>query len=144
MRLQDKYAVLFIGIIDTKVMKIRYVNASMADPIIITRAPGGYKVKPLGSNCSLIGIIDLDDIKQEEAPLYRGDVLLMASDGVSEVMDESGVELGDTELYMNTVKNSAHKSAKHFINDIADLVLEYNGDKKLRDDVTMLAAKIEE
>ncbi len=144
MRLQDKYAVLFIGIIDTKVMKIRYVNASMADPIIITRAPGGYKVKPLGSNCSLIGIIDLDDIKQEEAPLYRGDVLLMASDGVSEVMDESGVELGDTELYMNTVKNSAHKSAKHFINDIADLVLEYHGDKKLRDDVTMLAAKIEE
>ncbi len=144
MRLQDKYAVLFIGIIDTKVMRIRYVNASMADPIIITRAPGGYKIKPLQSNCSLVGIIDLDEITQEEAPLYRGDVVLMASDGVSEVMDDTGVELGDTELYMNTVKNSAHKGAKHFVNDIADLVLDYNGDKKLRDDVTMLVAKIEE
>ena len=64
--------------------------------------------------------------------------------GVSEVMDDSGVELGDTELYLNTVRNSAHKSAHHFINDIADLVMEYNGDKKLRDDVTMLVAKIEE
>lgn len=144
MRLQDKYAVLFIGIIDTRFMKIRYVNASMADPIIITKAPGGYKIKPLQSTCSLVGIIDLDEVIQEEAPLYRGDVVLMASDGVSEVMDESGVELGDTELYLNTVKNCAHKSAKHFINDIADLVLEYNGDKKLRDDVTMLVAKIEE
>ncbi|HOF84510.1 MAG TPA: SpoIIE family protein phosphatase [Treponemataceae bacterium] len=144
MHLQDKYAVLFIGIIDTKVMKIRYVNASMADPIIITRAPGGYKIKPLQSTCSLVGIIDLDEIVQEEAPLYRGDVVLMASDGVSEVMDESGVELGDTELYMNTVRNSAHKTARHFVNDIADLVMEYNGDKKLRDDVTMLVAKIEE
>jgi serine phosphatase RsbU (regulator of sigma subunit) len=144
MHLQDKYAVLFIGIIDTKAMKIRYVNASMADPIIITRAPDGYKIKPLQSTCSLVGIIDLDEIVQEEMPLYRGDVVLMASDGVSEVMDANGVELGDTELYLNTVRNSAHKSARHFIGDIADLVLEYNGDKKLRDDVTMLVAKIEE
>ncbi len=144
MHLQDKYAVLFIGIVDTKAMKIRYVNASMADPIIITRAPDGYKIKPLGSSCSLVGIIDLDEIVQAEMPLYRGDVILMASDGVSEVMDDSGVELGDTELYMNTVKNSAHKSAKHFVTDIADLVLSYNGDKKLRDDVTMLVAKVEE
>ncbi len=144
MHLQDKYAVLFIGIIDTKAMKIRYVNASMADPIIITRSPDGYKIKPLQSTCSLVGIIDLDEIVQEEMPLYRGDVVLMASDGVSEVMDANGVELGDTELYLNTVRNSAHKSARHFIGDIADLVLEYNGDKKLRDDVTMLVAKIEE
>ena len=144
MHLQDKYSVLFIGIIDTQSMKIRYVNASMADPIIITRAPDGYKIKPLQSTCSLIGIIDLDEIVQEEMPLYRGDVVLMASDGVSEVMNSEGVELGDTELYMNTVKNSAHKAARHFIGDIADLVLEYNGDKKLRDDVTMLVAKVEE
>jgi Serine phosphatase RsbU, regulator of sigma subunit len=144
MHLQDKYAVLFIGIIDTKAMRIKYVNASMADPIIITRAPDGYKIKPLSSTCSLVGIIDLDEIVQEEAPLYRGDMVLMASDGVSEVMDDSGVELGDTDLYMNTVKNSAHKAARHFVDDIADLVLTYNGDKKLRDDVTMLVAKIEE
>ncbi len=144
MRLQDKYAVLFIGIVDTKKMKIRYVNASMADPLIITKAPDGYKIKPLQSTCSLVGIIELDEIVQEEMSLYRGDVILMASDGVSEVMDDSGVELGDTDLYLNTVRNSAHKAARHFVNDIADLVLSYNGDKKLRDDVTMLVAKIEE
>jgi hypothetical protein len=144
MHLEDKYAVLFIGIIDTKAMKIRYVNASMADPIILTRAPDGYKIRPLGSTCSLVGIIELDTINQHEMTLYRGDVVLMASDGVSEVMDETGVELGDTELYLNTIKNSAHKGAKYLINDIADLVLSYNGDKKLRDDVTMLVAKIGE
>jgi len=144
MHLQDKYSVLFIGIIDTKEMKIRYVNASMADPIIITRAPSGYRIRPLHSTCSLVGIIDLEAINQYELPLFRGDVVLMASDGVSEVMDSSGVELGDTELYLAAVKNSAHKSAKHFVEDIADLVLSYNGGKKLRDDVTMLVAKIEE
>ena len=143
MHLQDKYTVLFIGIIDTEKMTIRYVNASMSDPIIVTRAPDGYKIKPLTSNCSLIGIIDLDEVEVAEQRLFRDDLILMASDGVSEVMDENGVELGDTELYLDTIKNSAYKSAHHIINDIADLVLTYNGDKKLRDDVTMLTVKIE-
>ena len=115
----------------------------MSDPIIVTRAPDGYKIKPLTSNCSLIGIIDLDDVEVAEQRLFRDDLILMASDGVSEVMDENGVELGDTELYLNTIKNSAYKSAHHIINDIADLVLSYNGDKKLRDDVTMLTVKVE-
>ena len=78
-----------------------------------------------------------------EQKLYRGDLILMASDGVSEVMDENGVELGNTELYLNTIQNSAMKSARHFINDIADLVVSYNGNKRLRDDVTMLVAKVE-
>lgn len=144
MRLEDKYAVLFIGIIDTKAMKIRYINASMADPIILTRAPNGYRIRPLQSTCSLVGIIELEEINQAELPLYRGDVVLMASDGVSEVMNGSGIELGATELYLNTVKNSAHKGAKYLINDIADLVFSYNGGNKLRDDVTMLVVKIGE
>ena len=124
-------------------MTIRYINASMSDPIIVTRAPDGYTIKPLTSNCSVVGIIELDDITVAEQKLFRDDLILMASDGVSEVMDANGIELGDTELYMSTIKNSAYKAARHIINDIADLVLSYNGDKKLRDDVTMLAVKVE-
>ncbi|MCQ2982992.1 MAG: serine/threonine-protein phosphatase, partial [Treponemataceae bacterium] len=143
MRLQDKYTVLFIGIIDTEKMTIRYVNASMSDPIIVTRAPDGYRIKPLASNNSVIGIIDIDEVTVNEQRLFRDDLILMASDGVSEVMDDEGVELGDTQLYLNTIKNSAYKSAHHIVNDIVDLVLSYNGDKKLRDDVTMLAVKVE-
>ncbi len=144
MHLQDKYTVLFIGIIDTQKMTIKYINASMSDPIIVTRGPDGYKIKPLTSNCSLIGIIELeDDIVPDEQQLFRGDLILMASDGVSEVMDADGIELGNTDLYLDTIKQSACKSAQHFVDDIVDLVLDYNGDKKLRDDVTMLVAKVE-
>ncbi len=143
MKLQDKYTVLFIGIVDTYAMTIRYINASMSDPLIITKSPDGYRIKPLSSNCSLVGIIDLPDVEVAEQRLFRGDVILMASDGVSEVMDEKGVELGTTELYTNTIKSSASKHPKEFIDDVVKLVLDYNGDKKLRDDVTMMVAKVE-
>ena len=124
-------------------MCIRYINASMSDPVVISNQGDGYKIKELTSNCSVVGIIELDELVVAEHPLHKGDVILMASDGVSEVMDESGEELGNTQLYADTLMSSATKSASQFVDDIANLVLTYNGDKKLRDDVTMLVAKIE-
>ncbi len=143
MKLQDKYTVLFIGIIDTKKMNIRYINASMSDPVIITQSPEGHRLKPLSSNCSIIGIIELEDeIKVAEQRLFRGDVIFMSSDGVSEVMDDDGVELGNTPIFEETLKKSAAKSPREFINDITALIKQHSGGKKLRDDVTMLVAKV--
>ncbi len=144
MHLQDKYTVLFIGIVDTLKMTIRYINASMSDPLIITKSPSGYRIKPLTSNCSVVGIIDVPDVKPDEAKLFRGDVIFMSSDGVSEVMDEQGVELGDTELYHETITKSAAKHPEEFVDDVVNLVMNYNGNKKLHDDVTMMVAKVVE
>lgn len=145
MHLQDKYTVLFLGIVDTSKMTIRYINASMSDPIVITKAADGYRIRPLTSNCSVVGIIDLpDEIEVSEQRLFRGDVIFMSSDGVSEVMNDEGVELGDTELFQNTITTSAEKHPKQFVDDIVNLVMTYNGNKRLHDDVTMMVAKIVE
>ena len=142
MHLQDKYTVLFLGIVDTDKMKIRYINASMSDPIILSPSPTGYRLKPLTSNASLVGILDMGDIEVQEKRLFRGDTILMATDGVSEVMDENGVELGDTDLYKKTLMAGAAKSPQEMVNDIVNLIMKYNGDKKLHDDVTMMIAKV--
>ncbi|MCR4736258.1 MAG: SpoIIE family protein phosphatase [Treponema sp.] len=142
MHLQDKYTVLFLGIVDTDKMRIRYINASMSDPIILTPSPDGYRIRPLTSNASLIGILDVGDIAVAEKRLFRGDTILMATDGVSEVMDDSGVELGDTDIFKKTLIAGASKSPQEFVNDIVDLIMKYNGDKKLHDDVTMMIAKV--
>lgn len=142
MHLQDKYTVLFLGIIDTEKMKITYINASMSDPIILSRSPDGYRIKSLASNASLVGIIDMDDTRISEQRLFRGDTILLATDGVSEVMDDDGVELGDTDLFKETLKNSASKQPQQFVDDIVELIMKYNGDKRLHDDVTMMVAKV--
>lgn len=142
MKLQDKYTVLFISIVDTQKMTIRYVNASMSDPLIVTRAPDGYLIKPLSSNCGVVGIIDIDDIRIDEQRLFRDDLILFASDGVSEVMNEEGVELGDTQLYTDTIKNSAAKQPQEFIDDIVNLIFDYKGNNKLHDDITMMVTKV--
>lgn len=142
MRLQDKYTVLFLGIVDTEKMKITYINASMSDPIILSRAPDGYRIKSLVSNASLVGIIAMDDISVSEHRLFRGDTILLASDGVSEVMDDKGVELGDTEIFKATLQAGAAKQPQQMVDDIVKLIMDYNGDKRLHDDVTMMIAKV--
>ncbi|MBS7310251.1 MAG: SpoIIE family protein phosphatase [Treponema sp.] len=142
MKLQDKYTVLFISVVDTQKMTIRYVNASMSDPLIVTRAPDGYTIKPLSSNCGVVGIIDIDDIRIDEQRLFRDDLILFASDGVSEVMNDEGVELGDTDLYTETIKNSAAKQPQEFIDDIVNLIFDYKGNNKLHDDITMMVTKV--
>ena len=142
MKLQDKYTVLFISIVDTQKMTIRYVNASMSDPVIITRAPDGYTVKPMASNCGVVGIIDLDGVHTDEMRLFRDDVIMFASDGVSEVMNEDNVELGDTELYHSTMTKSAVKTPQEYVDDVVRLIFDYKGECKLHDDITMLVTKV--
>jgi serine phosphatase RsbU (regulator of sigma subunit) len=84
----------------------------------------------------------MEDVQVDELPIRTGDVILIASDGVSEVSNEEGVQLGDTELYQNTIKKAATGSAQEMVDAVSSLVLRYVGDKKLRDDVTMLVAKV--
>ena len=142
MKLQDKYTVLFISVVDTQKMTIRYVNASMSDPRIITRSPDGYTIKPLASNCGVVGIIDLDNVHMDEQRLFRDDLILFASDGVSEVMNEEGVELGDTDLYKQTITKSAAKQPQEFVDDVVKLIFDYKGENKLHDDITMMVTKV--
>jgi len=142
MNLLDKYTVVFLGLIDTKAMKIRYVNASMEAPMIFTRAAEGYKVKMLDSNCSVIGIIDIDSVTVAEKPLYRNDLLFITTDGIPEITNEEGVELGSNEVYVESIKSFASSEASVIVEKTANFGLNYSAAKAFRDDTTILAVKL--
>ena len=142
MNLLDKYTVVFLGVIDTKAMKIRYVNASMEAPMIFTRAAEGYKVKLLESNCSVIGIIDIDSVTVAEKPLYRNDLLFITTDGIPEITNEEGVELGSNEVYVESIKSFASSEASVIVEKTANFGLNYSAAKAFRDDTTILAVKL--
>lgn len=142
MNFEDKYTVLFLGILDTEEKKLSYVNASMADPLIISQSVGGVRIKKLESNCSLIGLIPIDSFAPETIQIRDNDVILIASDGASEMPNDEGVQLGDTEEWQNTLIKCSKMSAEEVINTVSSLVFKNLGDRKLKDDVTMLAVKV--
>ena len=142
MGLLDKYTVLFLGLVDTEKMTIKYVNASMEDPMILTESPDGYKVKVLESTCSIVGIIDFDKIEVHERPLYRGDVILMMTDGVPEAMNNEGVELAETDMYMESIKSFVQYSADDIVQKVAGMAYAHAGNQPMRDDITIMCAKV--
>lgn len=142
MRFEDKYTVVFMGILDVEEKKLTYANASMADPVVISQTVTGIRIRTIDSNNSLVGLIPLEEVQVDELPIRTGDVILIASDGVTEVSNEEGIQLGDNELYQETLKKASTGSAQEICDTISSLVLRYAGDHKLRDDVTMLVAKV--
>ena len=85
MGFDDKYTVMFVGLADTAKRTFRYVNAAMADPILITQTAIGPKVVRLQPTMGLVGLIPLNDVVVEKLPLSTDEMILLASDGVTEI-----------------------------------------------------------
>ena len=124
-------------------MSLSYVNASMNEPLILTRAPDGYRIKPVISNFSVVGIIDLDEVKVETLKLFNGDMIFLSTDGVNNAVDENDVALGTTKRFENTVRDAASKNSQGFIEEVSDLIADYTKNSQISDDITMVVAKVE-
>lgn len=142
MRFEDKYTVVFMGVIDVEEKKLTYANASMDAPVIISQTVTGTRVRTIESNNSLVGLIPMENIQVDEVPIRTGDVIMIVTDGVTEVSNEEGQQLGDSELYQETIKKASTTTAQEICDTVSSLVLRYAGNHKLRDDVTMLVAKV--
>ena len=143
MGFDDKYTVLFMGLIDTAKKSLRYVNAAMPDPLIVSQTALGPKIRKLLPTMGLIGLVPLEDeVPIEEIPIRTDEVLLLASDGVTEVADASGRRLGEEEEYERAILQASRFGAEDFIGSITGLLYGFVGDQPLKDDVTILTAKV--
>jgi serine phosphatase RsbU (regulator of sigma subunit) len=143
MGFDDKYTVIFLGIADTEKKTFRYINAAMADPIIITQTALGPKLRKLEPTMGLVGLVPLEtEIPIEEIPLRSDELILLASDGVTEVVNAEGERLGETELFERSLLQYSRQGAADFVGSVTGLLYDFVGDLALKDDVTILAAKV--
>ncbi len=142
MGFDDKYTVIFIGLVDTAKRTFRYVNAAMADPIVITQTAIGPKVVRLEPTMGLVGLVPIEEVVVEELPLRTDEIILLASDGVTEVSDASGARLGETEYFERSLSQASKSNAADFISSVSAMLYSFVGDNPLKDDVTILAAKV--
>ncbi|MBN1242004.1 MAG: SpoIIE family protein phosphatase [Spirochaetales bacterium] len=141
MHFDDKYTVLFLGLLDTRSRTLRYVNASMPEAYVVSRGVMGPVLKRLGSTMGLVGILPIDAVPVEEVEIRSGDTVLISSDGLTEVANEDGAQLGDSEGFEALLKRSLAMPSEELVERLAALVQDWVGSRHLRDDVTMLAVK---
>jgi sigma-B regulation protein RsbU (phosphoserine phosphatase) len=136
----DKFATLFFMIYDRKTEELSFTNAGHA-PLYCYRAKlGAFTATQLDG--VPIGIMEDVQYKQGRIRLNPGDIVIMFSDGVSEMRNMNKDEYGLERVHKMLLENH-HLSAKDFVEKLVAEVNAFQGEAPQHDDMTMLVFKRE-
>jgi phosphoserine phosphatase RsbU/P len=135
----EKFATLFIAIIDSSKNTIHYSSAGHDYPFIM-RNDGSYI--RLESGGLPLGMMEGMEYEEEFVELQPGEFLFVFSDGVTDVSNIHDEMFGEERL-IQLLLDSIEKdeSPKDLISRIVDTCLNHCGKAKLFDDVTALVLK---
>ena len=91
----SRYATLFYAQLDTKTLRLDYVNAGHNPPILL-RASG--EVEELKVGGTVVGLLPRFPYEQASVQLYPGDLLVAFTDGISEAQNLAEDEWGEQRL----------------------------------------------
>lgn len=107
-----------------------------------------YPIRCSGTECAQIELPGVPlgsfpDITYDEVTLEikQHDLFVFCSDGISEAMDEDGLEFGSARL-SEVVSRHRHESAREIVDAIYDAVTAFRGSAPQGDDMTAVAVKI--
>lgn len=134
----DKFATLFFMIYDRKTEELSFSNAGHG-PLTCYRASRGL--------CSLtklegvpIGIMDDVDYTQAKVKLYPGDLVILYTDGVTEMRNPEKEEYGFDRVQQFMMEHNT-LNAKDFVEKLVEEVDIFRGEAPPHDDETVLVFK---
>jgi serine phosphatase RsbU (regulator of sigma subunit) len=134
----DKFATLFFLIYDRRTEKIAFSNAGHGPLFCYRTSLKSCTVTKLEG--MPIGI-DVDaEYRQAEVKLNPGDMVILYTDGVTEMRSEQGEEYGIQRLNKLVVDNS-HLNAEEFVRLLVEDLETFRGQEPPHDDTTILILK---
>ncbi len=91
---EESFVTLFCGLADPYQKKLTYVNAGHPNPVLFS-AKGVF---PLEGNDTFLGLQDSSKYHREEVNLEKGDQVVVFSDGLTDIVDESWTPVGKSIL----------------------------------------------
>jgi serine phosphatase RsbU (regulator of sigma subunit) len=133
---ESHFASLFLGEYNDATRRLRYANCGQTSPLVVHR---DFSIDRLESTATVLGMFPDWSCSVREIALRHGDTLLLFTDGVTEAMNESGEEFGESRL-LDVLKASRHLALSTLVNEMAVAVQEFSCNH-LNDDVTLLVAR---
>jgi uncharacterized protein YndB with AHSA1/START domain len=136
---EAKFITLFYGLLDVDGKTLRYVNAGHNAPILTRK--DGTQVR-LEEGGLILGIFEEHGYEEGEIELRPGDRLVMFTDGITEAVDEQGVEFGEkrmTELSCGARQLSAEALRGRLLERATEFCAG-----RFEDDVTLLVVAVSE
>ncbi|HCM60195.1 MAG TPA: serine/threonine protein phosphatase [Bacteroidales bacterium] len=134
----ERFITLFLARYDRRTQVLEYVNAAHNPPVLIDTRTGTSSV--LKQSCVGVGMLDeIPCVRTDHLKLNGPTKIICYTDGLSELKDESGRDLGISPL----VKH--FPNSKSLSDNIDDLISDLDisaGNQRLFDDVSILAIEI--
>ena len=133
----EKYATLFLGVLDYKAHQFIYCNAGHDNPFFFCPQK---PVSRLQTGGIVVGFMKEFAFEQATIPFGVNDVLVIYSDGVTEAMNSRNQEFGEQRLH-NVLQNSIHSGATDIIERVLKEVDTFTGETPQMDDMTLMVIK---
>jgi serine phosphatase RsbU (regulator of sigma subunit) len=132
----NKFATLFLGVLDQLSGDLIYSNAGHNPPILIRRD----KVERLEVGGVPVGLFPESEYQESTVTLHPDDILLLFSDGITESVNESDQEFGDDRLITVAQQYSASPVAR-LRDKIEEALSRFVGKAAPIDDMTLVILK---
>jgi sigma-B regulation protein RsbU (phosphoserine phosphatase) len=134
----DRFITLFMAILDPRDGSLTYVNAGHNYPFILRTEQSS--IQPLSSTGLPLGMFDRVEFEQKTVKLEPSEYLVLYTDGVTEAMNKSFLEYGESRLRQMMI-GSGDKSASGFLTGIVSDVEKFVAGEPQSDDLTMLVLR---
>jgi sigma-B regulation protein RsbU (phosphoserine phosphatase) len=135
----SKFVTLFYGILNVNKNEITFTNAGHNNPLLFS---SNTKFSELKTGGIILGCMPDSSFDEETISIYKKDILVIYSDGISEAMNIDEQEYGEERLKKIVDKN-LDKSPAEIIEQIISDVRKFQGNTPKWDDMTLLIIKRE-
>jgi sigma-B regulation protein RsbU (phosphoserine phosphatase) len=133
----DKFATLFLGMLDSQNHTLTYCNAGQEHPFLFAQ---NAFCKRLTTGGLMVGAFDGATFAEESIELHTGDTLVAFSDGYTEAINKQAEQFSD--LRVQQALESVHtKPAKEIIEHVGGEIKAHAIGLPQSDDMTMIVVK---
>lgn len=138
MGLGGLFTALFVGVYDERQGVLRYINAGMPDGLLYSRG----RIQRLKGSCPVLGVIELGKLETRSVLCYDRDLILLASDGITEVQDPGGDFFGDSPEFIGFLQRHRDDSPAVISELLINQAREFSEGQPQRDDQSFLVLRL--
>ena len=127
------YASLFFAEYDDRTQRLRYANCGHLSPLVLR---GDDRIEHLRATSTVLGLFKEWDCSITEIQLFRGDTILLYTDGVTESSNAAREEFGEQRL-IEGLKRCRKLPPKAMLASLVDDVIRFSPHEQY-DDITLI------
>jgi sigma-B regulation protein RsbU (phosphoserine phosphatase) len=127
---------VFLGILDDRNLTLRYASAGHGSVFLRT----GNRVSTLPPTGAVVGLQEGERFELREIELNVGDILVLATDGLTEARDQAGMMLGEERAGLWIER--ANSDPQRLADEVVTLLKRYSGGR-ISDDLALLVIRMQ-